>query len=102
MFGADRFWSAFARAGMLSTATYRLVESGELVTVKVGFNRPDGLLMGEMVQVMQPTMEFPASQMPGLKDGVEVDVDGVKYVVRGQPMSKGDGTFKVAELVVKR
>ena len=102
MFGADRFWSAFARAGMLSTAKYRPVEGGELVTVEVGFSRPDGLMMSEMVQVMQPTMEFPASQMPGVKDGIEVEVDGVMYTVRGQPMSKGDGTFKVAELVKKR
>lgn len=100
MFGADRFWSAFERAGMLSELKFT-PEGGEAITAKVGFVTPDALLMGEMVQAAQVVIEFPTTALPELVNGSRVTVDDKPYVVRGDPMKKGGGEYSTAELVKK-
>lgn len=93
----DDFFDAFKEAGMLDEAEFTDA-NGKVHCAAVGFNRPDALLLNEMVQVTQFQIEYEAGSFPGLKSDSIIKVKGKEYSVQGKPMALGNGSFIVAGL----
>lgn len=96
MFGSDRFWSAFGRAGMLDEITHH-PEAGPPVVFQGGFARPDQVVLDGMVHTTDYSIEYQAADIE-LKRGAAVSILGVDYKVRQTPAAKGDGAFFIALL----
>lgn len=88
---------------MLAEAIYHPAV-GQVVTVDVGFVRPDVHLMGDLVQSTEYEIEFQTADMPSLKIGETIDItdpqtlEVATYKVRSNPDGQGDGFFSKVKL----
>lgn len=79
------FFPAFKAAGMTKSATASPAGGTEVGPVDVLYRKPDARLAGGAVQSTQHTMEFQAADLPGLREGDAVAIDG-------------EGSFRVREV----
>lgn len=91
-FDATRFMGVFGRHGLAKDAQFGSYEA------KVGFTRPDKMLYEQGALAPDYQIEFEASAFPGIKAGDAITVDGAAYKLRANPMTVGDGTFRIADL----
>ena len=81
---------------MLKDADY-VPASGPEVPFKVGFERPDEIVMDGVVHTTDYTIEYRSADVE-LKRGYNVRIDNVMYRVRQPPQAQGDGAFMRAFL----
>jgi hypothetical protein len=95
-FDASIFWSAFSVVGLLTNAEYRPA-GGPVVPFKVGFKRPDQIVLDGIVHSTDYSIEYQSADIALKRDDV-VEILGAQYRVRQSPMAQGDGTFMLAQL----
>lgn len=89
-------WSAFERAGMLTSATWEN-PTGAAVTSNVMFDAP-GALVGDGIVSTDYSIAFRVSDFPTLREQDRVTVGTSLYRVR-EAMPTGDGLIARAMLV---
>ncbi|WP_457425667.1 head-tail joining protein [Roseateles sp. P5_E7] len=91
------FFAAFKSAGMLDPCFYKpgtIDEKG----FDAGWQRPDVLLMADEAQATDYLLEFQTADLPTLRIGDPITVDGVAYIVRAPAQKGRDGFFSTVAL----
>lgn len=97
MYDPTVFLAAAKATGMLKVATF-IAAGGGSVSLDVGFNQPDELMLSDQVQSREYMIEYESAAGAALLSGTLVTIDGVVYRVRAAPRSVRDGFFSTAEL----
>ncbi len=82
---------------MLKIAVVEMPD-GTTKDVQVGFETPDELGFEQRVTVEELQIEYQTSDLPDLRNGALLYIDGKRYSVRRPPRRKGDGFFSQADL----
>lgn len=90
------FDEAFDAAGMRELV--RLVGSMPLVEFQARFDRPGLIDEVMMVHSTDYEVEFTTADAPGLGYHSELDIAGIRYRVRQEPVTVGDGYWTRALL----
>jgi hypothetical protein len=99
MLTAEKFFTAFDRAGMLQTVTWLPSNTlGPAFTGPARFKASDTDLLGGEQLSTDLSMTYPASQFGGLVAGEVVTIGGVEYRLRRDPESQLDGSVMMARL----
>ena len=98
MLSSASFFESFDKAGFLKPASWAPSGGGGPYEPKVRLVTPDTLLQDGTVVVADFEIRYVTAQLPGLKEGEAITVDGVAYKVRRAPMKLQDGSVSRAEL----
>lgn len=101
MWTTAHFWAEFEDAGMLVDCTFLLPGGRVTRTVKVGYTQPDDMPFAG-TRSTQHMIEYQTADMPDLKEGDELLVNGVTFKVREasfvDPEGGSNGFFRKALL----
>lgn len=98
-FPTEVLFAAFKGAGFLKSALYKPGQPSQ-VSFDCQFMRPDELLLAGDAQGAQIQIEYQTADLPALKHGDPLQIDGQAYTVRQPPQAQGDGTYSRAFLNV--
>lgn len=98
----EEFFESFKRAGFLKACSWTPSGGGATVSTSVRFKSPDIDVAIGTAQTPDYTMAFPASWLPGIKEGEIVTISNVaisgaivpsvNFKLRGDPEQLLDGT----------
>jgi hypothetical protein len=98
MLTSAEFFESFNEAGFLKPASWTPLAGGGPYIANVRLRAPDVAILDGNVIASDREIEYVTEQLPALKEGEAITVDGIAYVVRKPPMKRLDGTVSVAEL----
>lgn len=91
------FFAAFKSAGLLDPCVYKPGTVDEK-SFEAGWQRPDMLLLADEAQATDFLLEFQTADLPALRIGDPITVDGVAFTVRALAMKGRDGFFSTVAL----
>ena len=95
-FDPKRFAKAFARHGLMGTATVTI--DGSTFDIIAALYQPQSLVLGDAVVDTGYQLESDDPRFAGIKLDAPVVVDGVTYLVSQPPEADRIGLFRKAEL----
>jgi hypothetical protein len=98
MKSSAEFFESFDKAGFLKPSSWTPSFGGGPYTPKVRFTCPDMEILNGEVLAADYAIRYVSDQLPGLKEGEQITVDGTLYRVRTPPRRILDGTVSRAEL----
>ncbi len=91
------FFEAFKSAGLLQACVYKPGTPAEKA-FDAGWQQPDTLLLGDEAQASDYLLEFQTADLPTLRQGDAITVDGKPFTVRAPAQKKGDGYYSTVAL----
>lgn len=98
MLTTEQFFAAFDAAGFLHSASWTPSGGGAPQTASVRFMTISHDGLSNQVSVTDYTIQYPQSQLSGLKRGETLVIGAASYKVRETPVLQLDGTRVEAHL----
>jgi len=90
-------FTAFKAAGMLKQAQLK-PDSATPVDFSVDFRSPEQLLLGDQQQSVEYLIEYQTADVPRIRKGDPILIDGTAYRARAHATTVGDGTYSQCQL----
>lgn len=100
MLSSERFFQAFDRAGFLKTALWTPSAGGAQRSAQVRLRAPGSEVLSGEVLSTDYSIQYPATELGGLKRGESLTVDAVSFKVREGPKSLHDGSVLEVKLAL--
>lgn len=94
----DEDMSVFFNNDEHAVIAVRQLPDGAVESTEVLFDYPDSLFAGEMVQVSNAEITYPADKFPGLSHSDVLVIDSVQWKVTSEPEAIEDGRLAKATL----
>lgn len=92
MLSTEQFFAAFSKAGIVKSLSWCPKSGDAQQTADVIFRAPSRDALAGEFSATDYMIEYPATQLVGLKRGEQVTVESVTYKVREGPHSDLDGS----------
>ena len=77
MLTTEKYFESFDKAGFLKTASWTPSTGGGPYTCKVRFRAPSSVILNGTLRIVDFEIEYPAIQLPGLRQGEQLTIDEV-------------------------